>query len=122
MSCYLGPVAKRMMYRRRWRLLSGKSRATEGVAKPRAGQDAYEEVAKACSSPSGAAGGDHEKLRNALATLRSAMNWLEDPEYFEAVHGILDKAGMLARTEFPEGCRLHYEEETYFIECPVALA
>jgi hypothetical protein len=35
---------------------------------------------------------------------------------------MLDKAGALARTEFPEGCGLPYEKGTYFMDCPVALA
>jgi hypothetical protein len=95
---------------------------TEGLAKLRVGQAGYEEVAMACSSPSGPTEADHKKLRGALATLRSAMNWLEDTEHFEAAHSMLDKAGVLARTEFAEGCALPYENGTYFMDCPVALA
>ena len=95
---------------------------TEGLAKLRAGRDAYEEVALACSSVTGPTEPDHRKLREALATLRSAMNWLEDTEHFEVAHAVLDEAGLLARTAFSEGCVLPYRDGGYFMECPVALA
>jgi hypothetical protein len=94
----------------------------EGLAKLRAGREAYEEVARNCSSPGGPTEEDHKKLRAALATLRSAMNWLEDTEHFDAAHDALDKAGSLARMRFPDGCALPYRDGSYFMECPVALA
>lgn len=102
--------------------MSKKYGTTEGLTKLRAGQEAYEEVAKACSSPAGPTEEDHKKLRDALASLRSAMNWLEDTEHFEAAHEALDKAGSLARRAFPHGCVLPYRDGSYFMECPVALA
>jgi hypothetical protein len=79
---------------------------TEGLNKLRAGREAYEEVARSCYSYGGPTEEDHKKLRAALATLRSAMNWLEDTEHFEAAHDALDMAGNLARRAFPHGCML----------------
>jgi hypothetical protein len=102
--------------------LSRKHGTTEGLAKLRSGQEVYEEVARACSSPGGLTEENHKKLREALATLRSAMNWLEDTEQFDAAHDALDKAGNLARRAFPRGCLFPYRDGTYFVECPVALA
>jgi hypothetical protein len=102
--------------------LNEKYGTTEGLAKLRAGQEAYEEVAHACSSPDGPTEEDHKKLRDALATLRSAMNWLEDTNYFETAHEALDRAGSLARAAFPHGCVLPYRDSSYYMECPVALA
>lgn len=95
---------------------------TEGLTKLHAGKEEYGEVARACSSPGGPVEEDHKKLRDALTTLRSAMNWLEDTEYFEVAHKVLDKAGSLARRVFPHGCMLPYRDGSYFVECPVALA
>jgi hypothetical protein len=94
----------------------------EGLTKLRAGREVYEEVARNCSSPDGPTEEDQKKLRAALDTLRSAMNWLEDTEHFDAAHDALDKAGSLARMEFPDGCALPYRDGSYFMECPVALA
>lgn len=102
--------------------MNGRYRTTEGLAKLRAGQVTYEEVESACSPPGGPTEADHKKLRGALATLRSAMNWLEDSEHFEDAHNLLDKAGALARAEFSEGCALLYEKGSYFLDCPVTLA
>lgn len=93
-----------------------------GLAKLRAGQEAYEQAARACVAPDGPTEEDNNKLRGALATLRSALNWLEDTENFEVAHDALDKAGKLARTVFPQGCALPYRDGGYFMECPVALA
>ena len=102
--------------------MNAKHGTTEGLAKLRAGQGVYDEVARACSSPDGPTEKDHKKLREALVTLRSAMNWLEDTEQFEAAHDALDKTGSLARMAFPHGCVLSYRDGSYFMECPVALA
>lgn len=95
---------------------------TNGLAKLRAGQEAYEQVVQACASSDGPTEEDNKKLRAAQATLRSAMNWLEDTEHFEVAHAALDKAGKLARTVLPQGCALPYRDGGYFMECPVALA
>lgn len=102
--------------------MNEKHGATNGLAKLRAGREAYEEVVRACASPDGPTEEDHKKLRGALATLRSAMNWLEDTEHFEVAHDVLDKAGNLARRAVPQGCVLSYRDGGYFMECPVALA
>lgn len=102
--------------------MNKKYRINEALAKLRAGEQAYQDIAQRCSSPVGPAAGDHEKLREALVTLRSAMDWLEDTEHFEAAHQLLDRAGHLARRAFPEGCVIPYRDGTYFMECPVALA
>lgn len=62
------------------------------------------------------------KLRRSLEILRSAMNHLEDTPLFEEAHQLLDEAGALARTTYPDGCHLAYRDDTYFHRCPVALA
>jgi hypothetical protein len=62
------------------------------------------------------------KLRRSIALLRSAMDNLEDTPLFEEAHQLLDEAGVLARTTYPDGCHLDYREDTYFLRCPVALA
>jgi hypothetical protein len=59
------------------------------------------------------------KARAALATLRSAMNWLEDTDAFEEAHRALDEAGSFTRHTF--GCSLHQDRERYEQRCPVAL-
>jgi hypothetical protein len=64
----------------------------------------------------------HEELRNALRVLRSAVDWLEGTMHFDTAHLALDWAGELARTEYAEGCALEYENGSYFVVCPVALA
>lgn len=61
-------------------------------------------------------------LREALATLRSAMDWLEDSVDFEAAHQLLDEAGSFSRTQATEGCELSYDGSLYLQTCPVALA
>lgn len=58
--------------------------------------------------------------REAAASFRSAMNWLEDTEHFESAHSQLDKVGRFLRSEF--GCQFVFENDTYFQTCPVALA
>ncbi|EAP98830.1 hypothetical protein JNB_01640 [Janibacter sp. HTCC2649] len=62
------------------------------------------------------------KLRRSLAVLRSAMDHLEDTPLFEEAHRVLDEAGELARTAYPDGCHLEYRDNGYFHGCPVALA
>lgn len=63
-----------------------------------------------------------ERLRRLLGALRSAMNWLEDTSYFEEAHALMDRAGRLARMHFADDCHLTFEGDSYFMECPVALA
>lgn len=58
--------------------------------------------------------------RQALATLRSAMDWLEDTDDFEVAHIELDVAGRIVCSEF--GCHLGQDGSEYWQECPVALA
>jgi hypothetical protein len=58
--------------------------------------------------------------RSALATLRSAMDWLEDTPEFDAAHHALDEAGAFIRRTF--GCELHRDGTSYSVTCPVALA
>jgi hypothetical protein len=55
----------------------------------------------------------HQSIRDAISTLRSAMNWLEDSPEFEDAHELLDCAGRFARTTFPSGCRLTFRDGTY---------
>jgi hypothetical protein len=62
-----------------------------------------------------------EIARKGLRVLRSAMNWLEDTEDFEAAHFKLDEAGRWVRETF--GCTLKWDpEKGYQQMCPVALA
>lgn len=58
--------------------------------------------------------------REALATLRSAMDWLEDTADFEEAHKALDNAGREICTKF--GCHLGQEGTKYWQDCPVVLA
>jgi len=60
------------------------------------------------------------EARGALASLGSAMDWLEDTQYFEEAHQELDSAGRFVRQTF--GCMLHQEGTRYEQRCPVALA
>lgn len=64
--------------------------------------------------------GAESKARAALATLRSAMDWLEDTERFEEAHRELDRASRWVRRRF--GCELHWTGQRYEQRCPVALA
>lgn len=68
------------------------------------------------------AGSDAKALGGALETLRSATNWLEDTEEFEAAHQALDHFGRVRRLAFPGDCALVYEDGAYHQRCPVALA
>lgn len=95
---------------------------SEGLRKLAAGEQVYESVRKSCSSSPGPSEEDETNLREALHTLRSAMNWLEGTKDFERAHETLDGAGTLAREVFPVGCLFPYRDGTYFTECPVALA
>jgi hypothetical protein len=58
--------------------------------------------------------------RAALATLRRAMDWLEDTPEFEEAHRALDQAGAYVRRTF--GCELPWDGNEYQQRCPVALA
>lgn len=60
------------------------------------------------------------RAREGLATLRSAMNWLEGTAEFEEAHAVLDEEGRFTRETF--GCALEQEEDGYWVTCPVALA
>ena len=62
----------------------------------------------------------YQQARGALVTLRSAMDWLEDTDQFEAAHHALDRAGAFTRRTF--GCFLHQDGDGYEQRCPVALA
>lgn len=62
-------------------------------------------------------------LRQAVTTVRSAMNWAEaadDTATFDAAHQLLDTTGRYLRETF--GCTLAREGTEYYQECPVALA
>lgn len=58
--------------------------------------------------------------REALKTLRSAMNWLEDTDDFQVAHVVIDNAGRFIRETF--GCQFVYEDDRYFNICPVSLS
>ncbi len=62
------------------------------------------------------------KARAALATLRSAVDWLEDTSAMDIAHERLDVAGAWVRSTF--GCQVTWSDEhrTYVQDCPVALA
>lgn len=61
-------------------------------------------------------------INDAVRTLRSSMNWLEDTDQFEVAHQLLDQAGAFRRTHFPEQCQLTIRTQGYAQTCPVALA
>ena len=66
-------------------------------------------------------GESESKAREGLAILRSAVDWLEDTDYFEQAHKALDDAGRDIRSEF--GCHLTFDPENgYSRTCPVDLA
>ena len=61
------------------------------------------------------------RARNGLATLRSAVDWLEDTDHFERAHQALDDAGRRVRLNF--GCHVDFDPvKGYSQTCPVALA
>lgn len=97
------------------------SATSEGLDRLKAGSRLYGQAARLIDIEGPTAKAEHI-LRRSLSILRSAMNWLEDTNHFEAAHRRLDDAGNLARQHFPEGCRLTIEGHAYFQECPVALA
>src|SRR5260370_23184128 len=109
-------------YWRRSIHLSGDYAIDRGLEKLREGRQAIRSVARKCEEGHADEEEDHQLLRNAIKTFRSATNWLEDSEHFESAHVALDEAGRLARELFPEGCTLAYRDNTYYIECPAALA
>lgn len=86
-----------------------------------AGGSAYR-LARSAIEDHGLTPDSHAALREALATLRSAMDWLEDSVEFEAAHQLLDEAGRFSRTQATEGCELNYDGSLYLQTCPVALA
>lgn len=61
-----------------------------------------------------------QRARSALATLRRAVDWLEDSPGFAEAHRVLDLAGEYVRRTF--GCELHWDGSAYHQRCPVALA
>lgn len=67
------------------------------------------------------ASSDAALLDTALATLRSATNWLEGSESFELAHKVLDQAGRARRVLFRRGCAFVFEDGAYHQRCPVAL-
>lgn len=87
----------------------------------KAGNSAYR-LARSAIEDHGLSPDSHAALRGALATLRSAMDWLEDSVDFEAAHQLLDEAGRFSRTQATEGCQLNYDGSLYLQSCPVALA
>ena len=60
--------------------------------------------------------------RRALDLLWSALNWLEDTEYEDAVHEQLHETGRAVRQRFPRTCILTWTGERYEHRCPVRLA
>lgn len=77
-------------------------------------------LAKKLVRAHGATDEARQQARGALVTLRSAMDWLEDTDQFEAAHHVLDRAGAFMRRTF--GCLLHQDGDQYQQRCPVALA
>lgn len=66
-------------------------------------------------------GESETQAREGLAILRSAVDWLEDTDYFDRAHNALDDAGHQVRSEF--GCHLTFDpEKGYSRTCPVDLA
>lgn len=60
------------------------------------------------------------KAREAAKVLRSAMDWLEGSQQFEAAHQELDDAGRYLRQSF--GCSVTFRDGEYWRDCPVDLA
>jgi hypothetical protein len=92
------------------------SPSAPGLRKLRAGQVAIAQarMAHTLGTPDA-----ESKARQALATLRSALDHLDDlPEQLDA-HLALDAAGLWVRKTF--GCTLHQDERGYHQTCPVAL-
>ncbi|WP_299928889.1 hypothetical protein [uncultured Nocardioides sp.] len=55
----------------------------------------------------------------ALGRYRSALDWAEDTDREHEVHERLDAAGKRKRHAF--GCKIEYEDNTYYETCPVSL-
>lgn len=100
--------------------LSGDYVTNEGLERLKWGQELYSSALDL--SAAGQEAEAEAKTRAALSVFRSAMNWLEDTEFFEEAHAALDEAGAFARSHFPTGCALAFEDGTYWQECPAALA
>lgn len=94
---------------------------TEGLSRLRAGSKALTQALLELEID-GRSERLHDKIRAIMPVLRSAMDWLEDTDHFDAAHQRLDSVGQLARQHFPSGCALAFRDGTYFQECPVALA
>jgi hypothetical protein len=62
---------------------------------------------------------DHRAARDIA---RSAMNWLEDTEYFWQAHTVLDQIGAITRNFKAEACVVENDNEDYFETCSVSLA
>lgn len=58
--------------------------------------------------------------RSALATARSAMDWLEDTDHFDEAHDLIHDIGRFIRSTW--GCSLGQDEHGYWRECPADLA
>jgi hypothetical protein len=56
---------------------------------------------------------------SALRSYRSALNWAEDTSRQDEAHQQMDAAGRRKRRRF--GCKVEYEDGTYFDTCPVSL-
>jgi hypothetical protein len=100
--------------------VSSRSHAlTEGEARLKRGRRALNH-AKYLASIEGPSAEAEAKAREALATLRSAMDWLEGTGGFNEAHSELDRAGTFTRETF--GCELHLDDDGYSVTCPVPLA
>lgn len=60
--------------------------------------------------------------RRSLESFRSAMDWLEGEDGFDAAHAQLDAAGRFCREEFTSGCALEQTGGDFAVRCPVRLA
>lgn len=80
------------------------------------------ELASTIRKSEGASAAASDAINSAVRILRSAMNWLEDTDDFEAAHAKLDQAGAFRRTHFPALCILSLGEQGYAVTCPVSLA
>lgn len=64
---------------------------------------------------------DVQAISDLRVLARSAMDWLEEGDDFEAAHQLVDRIGGYVRTNHPESCKVHYESGTYYDTCPVLL-
>lgn len=58
--------------------------------------------------------------RSALATARSAMDWLEDTIHFDEAHDLLHEIGRFVRSTW--GCSVGQAGKGYWRDCPADLA